>query len=83
MKRMVVLAVVAACQFASASQLRSDAEIRQIVPEGDFETGNDDFFSRGEDALLTFEFDNDAPGRASQLTFSWAFFDPRRAKRVE
>jgi CubicO group peptidase (beta-lactamase class C family) len=55
----------------------------EIFPEGDFEKGNDDFFSKGEDALLTFDFDKDAPARASQLTFSWAFFDPRRAKRVE
>ena len=55
----------------------------EIFPEGDFEKGNDDFFSKSEDALLTFEFDKDAPGRASQLTFSWGFFDPRRAKRVE
>jgi CubicO group peptidase (beta-lactamase class C family) len=55
----------------------------EIFPEGDFEKGNDDFFSKGEDALLTFDFENDAPTRASQLTFSWGFFDPRRATRVE
>lgn len=55
----------------------------EIFPEGDFEKGNDDFFAKGEDALFTFDFDNDAPARASQLTFSWGFFDPRRAKRVE
>lgn len=55
----------------------------EIFPEGDFEKGNDDFFSKGEDALLTFDFDKDTPTRATQLTFSWAFFDPRRAKRVE
>jgi CubicO group peptidase (beta-lactamase class C family) len=55
----------------------------EIFPEGDFEKGNDDFFSRGEDALLTFDFDKDRPARASQLTFSWGFFEPRRAKRVE
>jgi CubicO group peptidase (beta-lactamase class C family) len=55
----------------------------EIFPEGDFEKGNDDFFSKGEDALLTFDFDKDTPARATQLTFSWAFLDPRRAKPVE
>ena len=60
----------------------SEPEV-EIFPEGDFEKGNDDFFSKGEDALLTFDFENDAPTRANQLTFSWGFFDPRRAKRVE
>jgi CubicO group peptidase (beta-lactamase class C family) len=55
----------------------------EIFPEGDFEKGNDDFFSKGEDALFRFDFDNDAPTRASQLTFSWGFFAPRHAKRVE
>ena len=55
----------------------------EILPEGDFEKGNDDFFSKDEDAVFTFDFEKDAPARASQLTFSWGFFDPRRAKRVE
>jgi len=55
----------------------------EIFPEGDFEKGNDDFFAKGEDALFTFDFDKDSPTRASQLTFSWGFFDPQRAKRVE
>jgi hypothetical protein len=55
----------------------------EIFPEGDFEKGNDEFFSKDEDALLTFDFDKDAPARASQLTFRWGFFDPRRATRVE
>ena len=115
MKRIVVLAVVAASQFASASQLRSAAEIRQILadrlegfeqhvgivvgvigPDGwkIFLAGSmamndpqpvdgDTLFEAGSDALVTFDFDKDAPARASQLTFSWGFFDPRRAKRVE
>jgi CubicO group peptidase (beta-lactamase class C family) len=55
----------------------------EIFPEGDFEKGNDEFFSKDEDALLTFDFDKDAPARASQVTFRWGFFDPRRATRVE
>jgi hypothetical protein len=60
----------------------SDPEF-EIFPEGDFEKGNDDFFSKTDDALLTFGFDTDAPNRASQLTLTWGFFDPRRAKRIE
>jgi CubicO group peptidase (beta-lactamase class C family) len=55
----------------------------EIFPEGDFEKYNDDFFSKTADALFTFDFAKDAPGRASQLTFSWAFLEPRVGKRIE
>jgi serine-type D-Ala-D-Ala carboxypeptidase/endopeptidase len=55
----------------------------EIVPEGDFLQGNDDFFSKAADAMFTFDFDKDSPRRATQLTFSWAFLEPRVAKRIE
>jgi CubicO group peptidase (beta-lactamase class C family) len=54
----------------------------EIFPEGDFEKGNDDFFSKTADALFTFDFDN-ASGRATRLIFSWGFFDQQRAQRIE
>ena len=55
----------------------------EIFAEGDFEKGNDDFFSKSADALFTFDFEPDSPGRASQLTFQWAFLPPRVGKRLE
>jgi hypothetical protein len=55
----------------------------EIFPEGDFEKGNDDFFSKHLDALFTFDFAKDSPGRASELIFNWSFLDPERAKRIE
>jgi D-alanyl-D-alanine-carboxypeptidase/D-alanyl-D-alanine-endopeptidase len=55
----------------------------EIFPEGDFEKGNDDFFSPSSDALFTFDFEPSSPRRANQLTFSWGFFDPRRATRID
>jgi CubicO group peptidase (beta-lactamase class C family) len=55
----------------------------EIFPEGDFEKGNDDFFSRTADVLVTFDFDKASPTLASQLTFRWGFFDPERGKRIE
>jgi CubicO group peptidase (beta-lactamase class C family) len=55
----------------------------EIFPEGDFEKGSDDFFSDSMDALFTFDFEDPSASRANQLTFSWAFLDPRRAERIE
>jgi CubicO group peptidase (beta-lactamase class C family) len=55
----------------------------EIFPEGDFVKGDDDFFSKAADAMFTFDFDKAAPGRASQVTFRWAFFEPRIGKRIE
>jgi CubicO group peptidase (beta-lactamase class C family) len=55
----------------------------EIFPEGDFVKGGDDFFSKTADALLTFEFDKEAPRLASQLTFRWAFLEPRAGKRIQ
>ena len=55
----------------------------EIFPEGDFENGSDDFFSRSMDALFTFDFENPSASRANQLTFSWAFLDPQRAERID
>jgi D-alanyl-D-alanine-carboxypeptidase/D-alanyl-D-alanine-endopeptidase len=55
----------------------------EVFPEGDFERGNDDFFSPSMDALFTFDFEPASPRRANQLTFSWGFFDPRRATRID
>jgi CubicO group peptidase (beta-lactamase class C family) len=55
----------------------------EIFPEGDFVKGNDDFFSEAADAMFTFDFDKESPRRAIQLTFSWAFLEPRVAKRIE
>ena len=59
-----------------------EAEL-EIFPEGDFEKGNDEFFSMTADAMFTFDFESNQPGRASQLTFRWGFLDPRQAKRIE
>jgi uncharacterized protein DUF3471 len=53
----------------------------EVFPEGDFEKGSDDFFSKTADALFTFDFDKESPGLASQLTFRWAFLEPRVGKR--
>jgi hypothetical protein len=55
----------------------------EVFPEGDFEKGNDDFFSKGADALFTFEFDKDPPTVASQIVFHWGFLDPVRGTRIE
>ena len=55
----------------------------EVFPEGDFEKGNDDFFSKTADAIFTFDFEKESPGVASQLTFHWAFLEPRVAKRIE
>jgi CubicO group peptidase (beta-lactamase class C family) len=55
----------------------------EVFPEGDFEKGNDDFFSKTADALFTFDFYKESPGVASQLTFRWAFLEPRVARRIE
>ena len=55
----------------------------EIVPEGDFEKGSDDFFSDSMDALFTFDFEKSSSSRANQLTFSWAFLDPQHAKRID
>src|SRR5262245_51567280 len=55
----------------------------EVFPEGDFVKGNDDFFSKTADAMFTFDFEKDSPRRATQLTFSWAFLEPRVAKRIE
>lgn len=55
----------------------------EVFAEGDFEKGSDDFFSKSADAMFTFDFEPDSPGQASQLTFSWTFLEPRRAKRIE
>ena len=55
----------------------------EIFPEGDFLKGYDDFFSKTADAFFTFDFDKDSPDVASQLTFRWAFLDPRPGKRIE
>ena len=55
----------------------------EIFPEGDFENGSDDFFSRSMDALFTVDFENPSASRANQLTFSWAFLDPQRAERID
>jgi CubicO group peptidase (beta-lactamase class C family) len=55
----------------------------EIFPEGDFVKGDDDFFSNTADAMFTFDFDTDAPRRASQLRFRWAFFEPRVARRID
>jgi D-alanyl-D-alanine-carboxypeptidase/D-alanyl-D-alanine-endopeptidase len=60
----------------------ADSEF-EIFPEGDFEKGNDDFFSKTADALFTFDFDKDSPRRATQVTFRWAFLEPRVGKRIE
>ena len=54
----------------------------EVFPEGDFEKGNDDFFSKTADALFTFDFDKESPVLASQLTFRWAFLEPRVGKRI-
>ena len=55
----------------------------EIFPEGNFETSNDDFFSKSADALFTFDFDKESPGRATQLTVSWGFLQPRRGNRID
>jgi len=62
---------------------RPDAAEVEIFPEGNFAAGNDDFFSPSIDALFTFDFGPSSPSRANQLTFSWGFFDPRRAPRID
>jgi CubicO group peptidase (beta-lactamase class C family) len=59
-----------------------DAEF-EIFPEGDFEKGSDDFFSKSVDALFTFDFEKSSARRANQLTFSWAFLDAQRAQRID
>ena len=64
--------------------LKKPAEAEfEIFPEGDFEKGNDEFFSKSADALFTFDFENDSPRIATRLTFHWAFLDPRQGKRIE
>ena len=63
-------------------QKPAEAEF-EIFPEGDFAKGNDDFFSKNADAMFTFDFDKESPGVASQLTFRWAFLEPRRGRRIE
>ena len=55
----------------------------EIFPEGDFETGSDDFFSDSMDALFTFDFEQSSASRATRLTFSWAFLDPQRGERID
>jgi CubicO group peptidase (beta-lactamase class C family) len=55
----------------------------EIFPEGDFEKGSDDFFSKSADALFTFDFEKESASRATQLTFKWGFLAPRRATRIE
>ena len=55
----------------------------EILPEGDFAKGNDDFFSRSADALFTFDFVKDDPRVARQLTFRWGFLAPRVGMRIE
>jgi CubicO group peptidase (beta-lactamase class C family) len=62
---------------------RSDAAELEIFPEGNFETGNDDFFSPSIDAFFTFDFEPSSLGHAIQLTFSRGFLDPRRATRID
>jgi hypothetical protein len=59
-----------------------EAEV-EIFPEGDFEKGNDEFFSKSADALFTFDFEKDSPRIATRLTFHWAFLEPRQGKRIE
>jgi CubicO group peptidase (beta-lactamase class C family) len=55
----------------------------EIFPEGDFEKGSDEFFSKTVDALYTFDFDKETSGVASVLTFRWGFLAPRLGKRIE
>ena len=62
---------------------RPGAPELEIFPEGDFDKGNDDFFSPSMDALFTFEFEPASLTVANQLTFSWGFFDPRHAARID
>ena len=62
---------------------RPGAEEFEIFPEGDFENGSDDFFTPSIDALFTFDFEPTSPTRANHLTFSWGFFDPRHAVRID
>jgi CubicO group peptidase (beta-lactamase class C family) len=60
----------------------SEAEI-EIFPEGDFAKGSDDFFSKGADALFTFDFAKDDQRVANQLTVHWGFLSPRVGYRIE
>lgn len=55
----------------------------EIFPEGDFEKGADDFFSKSADAMYTFDFSPASASLAAQLTFKWAFVDARVARRIE
>ena len=55
----------------------------EIFPEGDFAKGNDDFFSKSADVLFTFDFAQDDPRVAHQLTFHWGFLSPRVGTRIE
>jgi CubicO group peptidase (beta-lactamase class C family) len=55
----------------------------EIFPEGDFAKGSDDFFSKTADALFTFDFDKEDPRLANQLTFRWAFLEPRAGRRIQ